>query len=431
MRRILSRIASRVITSQTVQRTARVCASSARRAQGKRPIVRYFHDLTDPYSYLTLQLLAKMRPHYAVNWDILLVSKPPENAAPEREKLAAYARRDAALLAKAHGLAFPAHCAPVSPGKAAFAAQRLAQIKESDAFIETALALCAALLADQPLEEAPVESAPYSAGDALREQLGHYLGATFYYEGEWYWGPDRLPYLEKRLKFARVGAQTVSQFLDEGHGQGGPASGLNVDFFLSFRSPYTYLAAERASALARRHGAKLRLRYVLPMVMRGLPVPSAKRLYILRDTTREALRRGLPFGDICDPVGPGTERGLSLLHAAVQAGKGEAFAQSFLRGVFAEGLDAATQPGLQHIAARAGLDGADVSNALRDTSWRIEAEANREELFALGLWGVPSFRVEGCAAHWGQDRLWAVERDLLARKAPLGETPSQPTSARP
>lgn len=418
MRRILSRIASRVITSQTVQRTARVCASSARRVQGKRPVVRYFHDLTDPYSYLALQLLAKMRPHYAVNWDILLVSPPAESAAPEREKLAAYARRDAALLAQAHGLAFPRHCAPVPPGKAAFAARRLAQIKEPEGFIETALALGEALMADQPLEEAAMDRAPYLAGDALREQLGHYLGATFHYEGEWYWGPDRLPYLEKRLKFARIGSEPVSQFLDESHDGSGPASGLHLDFFLSFRSPYSYLAAERASALARRHGAKLRLRYVLPMVMRGLPVPAAKRLYILRDTTREALRRGLPFGDICDPVGPGTERGLCLLHGAVQVGKGETFTHSFLRGVFAEGLDAATQPGLQHIAARAGLDGADVSNALRDSSWRTEAEANREELFGLGLWGVPSFRVEGCAAHWGQDRLWAVERDLLARTSP-------------
>lgn len=418
MRRILSRIASRVITSQTVQRTARVCASSARRVQGKRPVVRYFHDLTDPYSYLALQLLAKIRPHYAVNWDILLVSPPAESAAPEREKLSAYARRDAALLAQAHGLAFPAHCAPVSPGKAAYAARRLAQIKEPAAFIETALALGEALMADQPLEEAAMDSAPYLAGDTLREQLGHYLGATFHYEGEWYWGPDRLPYLEKRLKFARIGKEALCQFRDESHGQNGPATGLHVDFFLSLRSPYSYLAAERASALARRHGAKLRLRYVLPMVMRGLPVPAAKRLYILRDTTREALRRGLPFGDICDPVGPGTERGLSLLHGAVQAGKGEAFAHSFLRGVFAEGLDAATQSGLQHIASRAGLDGADVSNALRDSAWRIEAEANREELFGLGLWGVPSFRVEGCAAHWGQDRLWAVERDLLAHAGP-------------
>jgi 2-hydroxychromene-2-carboxylate isomerase len=40
------------------------------------------------------------------------------------------------------------------------------------------------------------------------------------------------------------------------------------------------------------------------------------------------------------------------------------------------------------------------------------AEANREELFGLGLWGVPSFRVNGNDAHWGQDRLWVIEQEL-------------------
>ena len=39
-----------------------------------------------------------------------------------------------------------------------------------------------------------------SAGNNLRSKLGHYSGAMFYYEGEWYWGVDRLYHLEARLK---------------------------------------------------------------------------------------------------------------------------------------------------------------------------------------------------------------------------------------
>jgi 2-hydroxychromene-2-carboxylate isomerase len=42
-------------------------------------------------------------------------------------------------------------------------------------------------------------------------------------------------------------------------------------------------------------------------------------------------------------------------------------------------------------------------------------------MFALGLWGVPSFCVRGCAAEpyatWGQDRLWRVEQEIAARIA--------------
>jgi 2-hydroxychromene-2-carboxylate isomerase len=66
------------------------------------------------------------------------------------------------------------------------------------------------------------------------------------------------------------------------------------------------------------------------------------------------------------------------------------------------------------MTARAGLSASQVEAALADSSWRSVAEANRAELFDLGLWGVPSFRVQGREAHWGQDRLWAVERDLAS-----------------
>ena len=55
----------------------------------------------------------------------------------------------------------------------------------------------------------------------------------------------------------------------------------------------------------------------------------------------------------------------------------------------------------------AGLD-----DALADHSWRGVADGHREDLLAAGLWGVPSFRVNGLPALWGQDRLWMVEQDL-------------------
>jgi 2-hydroxychromene-2-carboxylate isomerase len=149
------------------------------------------------------------------------------------------------------------------------------------------------------------------------------------------------------------------------------------------------------------------------MVMRGLPVPLAKRLYILHDNKREAKRLGLPFGCVVDPVGEPTERGLALLHKAITLGKGPALAESFLQGVFAEGVDAGSDAGLSLIASRAGLSAADVAAALADSGWRAVAEANRTDLLARGLWGVPSFRINERPAVWGQDRLWMLEQDLI------------------
>jgi 2-hydroxychromene-2-carboxylate isomerase len=170
--------------------------------------------------------------------------------------------------------------------------------------------------------------------------------------------------------------------------------------------------------LAEHYGADLCLRPVLPMAMRGLPVPLAKRLYIVRDCKREADRLGLPFGKIADPLGAPTERGLAVLFKTMQQGlDAPAFLESFMPGVFAEGIDAGSERGLLQLAQRAGITPEWVQAGLADDSWRVAAEANRSEMFALGLWGVPSFRVDQQPIQWGQDRLWLIERDLIAATA--------------
>jgi 2-hydroxychromene-2-carboxylate isomerase len=185
-----------------------------------------------------------------------------------------------------------------------------------------------------------------------------------------------------------------------------------IDFFVSLRSPYSAIVAPRVFGLGRRTGASVQLRFVLPMAMRGLPVPSSKRRYIALDAAREALAKGTPFGRLNDPIGRPTERGLALLVLAERSHRGEAYLLSFMQGVWAEGLDAGSDRGLRRIAERAGLDWGEARAALADDSWRQTAENNRAELLSLGLWGVPCFRV-GDTAVWGQDRLWAIEDELL------------------
>ncbi len=397
-----------LVASSGVRQAQRFAAASFRPLRGGLNI-HYFHDVSDPYSHLTVQLLERLESAYDVVITPHLVSSPDLRAAPELSLLANYAVKDANLLAAAHGLSFVG-MAPLSEPAMRIGQSALAGVPLKD-FARTAVKLGDLLWrGDRPSAASQDPSAVLAAGDALRTRLGHYLGATFYFEGEWYWGVDRLPYLEQRLARRRKGASVVRQL--EATGGAAPSAGGSIDFFLSFRSPYTYLAAARVRRLAEQSGAALRLRLVLPMVMRGLPVPAAKRLYIVRDTKREAERLGMPFGRVADPVGAGAERGLAVLHRAIRDGRGSAFAESFLKGVFADGIDAATDKGLNIISQRAGISSAEVALALADGSWREIAEENRAELFSLGLWGVPSFRVNSGRAHWGQDRLWAVENDL-------------------
>lgn len=237
-----------------------------------------------------------------------------------------------------------------------------------------------------------------------------------FYAGEWYWGIDRLHHLETRLQ--QLGAQRPgihdlmfppsAELQSPTPGPDTPA----IDFFVSLRSPYSAIAAPRVYALAAHTGATVRLRPVLPMVMRGLAVPRSKRMYITQDAAREAFVRKIPFGRLNDPLGRPTERGLALLALAERQGRGKPFLLSFMQGVWAEGIDAGSDRGLRRIAERAGLSWGDAHLALQDENWRQDAEANRAAMFALGLWGVPSFNVRDLAV-WGQDRLWAVQQAVL------------------
>jgi 2-hydroxychromene-2-carboxylate isomerase len=378
---------------------------------GARPTLHYFHGAGDPYSHLAVQLLPRLAAAYPVAIVPHLVPPPAPEAAPEPAMLDDWALRDAGRLAAMHGLAFPA--APKRPGAEAIAAveAHLADVS-AEGFADAAARLRALLWSGAPIPAGSGNrEAALADGASALAAAGHYLPAVLAFEGECYWGVDRLPHLEARLAPMRVADGPVVRQLEASDAMG-DARGAELHVFLSFRSPYTHIAAARVRRLAERWNAQLVLRPVLPMVMRGLPVPLAKRLYIVRDTKREAERLGIDFGKVRDPVGAGVERGLAVLHRAIALGHGPAFAESFLAGAFAEAVDATTDEGLLRLAARAGLSAADVAAALADEGWRPVAEANRAELFGLGLWGVPSFRVADLPAHWGQDRLWAVEQDL-------------------
>lgn len=413
MRGWLESRASRLVTSPTLRTVRRRVRAAGRTLMGARPTIHYFHGVADPYSHLAAQLLPRLMAAYPVDIVPHLVPPPAPEAAPEPGLLGGWALRDVGRLAAMHALGFPPDPRMPSAESIAAVEQHLAGIAEPGRFAEAALRLGGALWRGEGMAPGPGDrAAALDSGAAALAAAGHYLPGVFAFEGECYWGVDRLPHLEARLAPMRLAEGPCVRQL-EASARRGDAQGAELHFFLSFRSPYTHVAARRVRELAERWNARLVLRPVLPMVMRGLPVPLTKRLYIVRDTMREAERLGIAFGKMRDPVGAGVERGLAVLHRAIGLGKGPAFAESFLAGAFAEAVDATTDDGLLALAVRAGLSDADVAAALADDSWRAVAEANRAELFAQGLWGVPSFRVADLPPHWGQDRLWAVEQDLV------------------
>ena len=410
-------LASRVMHRLTgLDHELKVRARAERTRAGGPHVIEYFHQVDDPYSHLAVQALAKIEAVYDVVIVPHLVGAPADWAAPERERLQAYARVDASRLAARHALAMPSMQTQLDQDQIDAANTTLVSVLASDHFFAEARSVGEKLWSGVPLEHVhrADAGAAIAAGEARRESIGHFLSAMLYCGGEWYWGIDRLHYLERRLM--SLGARQPGALLfpcpmELEQAPTGSLRGETIEFFLSFRSPYTWLAVPRVKALADAWGAELSLRYVLPMVMRGLPIPRLKGLYFARDAAREARRMGLPFGRIADPVGRPVELGYSLFPMALREGKGYEWCEAFMRAAWSEGVDTGSSAGLRQIAEQAGLDWQRARDHLDGPEWRVVAEANRTAMFALGHWGVPCFKVRNVAV-WGQDRLWVVDQEL-------------------
>jgi len=388
---------------------ARARAERERRRKGEPHRIEFFHQVDDPYSHLLAQALLES---YSLVDARRLAAKaglhPSSETRPEPEAVLDAQKRLAATLPS-----------PDGPGSEATLEAAVALGRELWESESDGTELSGSRRGRRRTQCAASVRTALRAGTERRADLGHYLGGTCFYGGEWTWGIDRLAYLEERL--ADLGARTEAsesnapiypqpRLLKEPV----PADALeaanlpDLHFFASFRSPYTWISTERVIRLAEAFGVNLRIRFVLPMVMRGLPVKRSKRVYILLDAAREARRNGVPFGPISDPVGKPVERGYSLLPWAIEQGRGIEYFRSFMTLAWSQAVDAGSDRGLKKIVEGAGLDWTEGRGYLGDPAWRKEAERNREELFDLGLWGVPSFRV-GSVAVWGQDRLWVVE----------------------
>ncbi len=420
-----------------------------RRVRGARHVVELFHQVDDPYSELALQAIVELQPRYDVDFRFHLVGPADRLHAPEPEMLADYARRDCGLVAPYYGLNFPTAAERPAPDAVRKVEALLAGLTEDARFLPVALEAGRALwsgnrdtlarLAEHiPSASDPEIARALEAGNRLRKQRGHYSGAMFWLSGEWYWGVDRLHHLERRLIRYRAARSRSSKprfdrpAIDPGTIQN--EGRLSLEMFPSLRSPYTAMIFDRSLEMAARVGLPVSLRPVMPMVMRGVPAPAAKGLYIMLDTIREAEHIDAPFGNMFDPIGRPVERGFALWPWAREQGRGAQYLSAFLRAAFVEGRNTGTDEGLRHVVRQAGLDFEQArahldrctGQAAGEEGWREELEANRRVMYEeLGVWGVPSYRLRGPESEpdlcvWGQDRLWLVAAEIRRRLAQLG-----------
>lgn len=396
LRRLMSFVGNRLIDPQRrAMRRAKVEAARAKTGAPHR--VEYFHQYDDPYSHLAQQVLGTLQERYAIELVIHQIRASGGKNQPELAKLDAFAKRDAELIAPHYGLMRPSE------------------------------------MPDR--WDKPADTAALDAGSARLAALGHYSGAMFYYGGEWYWGVDRLFYLEQRLRDLGACKDTNLPYICPRPAidvSGVDASHLTLDFYPSLNSPYTSIIHDSSVAMARACGIRLNHKPVLPMIMRGVPATRQKGMYILSDTKREAEHLGLDFGPAISPIGDPTRLIYSLIPWAREQGKDIALLSCALRLSWAEGVGMHRRRGLRMAVERAGLDWAEAQHHLGSEGWKDETARHQLEMTEeLGLWGVPSYRLRGGEQEddlcvWGQDRLWLVAAEIRRRCALLPNADSVP-----
>ena len=391
------------------------------------PVVHYFHQADDPYSQLAIQKLDQLKAHYDLGFQPHLVSKPGAGYLGSATHFDHWALGDAVSVAADYNTTFAPSIDTPSPEAVTLANQVLADHLDQQDFAQEATRIGEALWSAQPIDTtggaALHGEQALAEGNALRRTLGHYQGAMFHFDGEWYWGVDRIRLLEQRLT-------------DEGFSKGSHAlcvpeptplntselntNGILLEYFPSLRSPYTAIGHTRVLELIARSGVDVKVRPVMPMLMRGIPAPREKQRYIISDAGREGRFHGLPLGRIVDPFGDPVKRAFALFAGAAAVHREMEFVTAYLTAAWFDGVDITNERGLKYVATNAGLDWGTLLEASHNIDWEAILADNLNAMLQDNLWGVPSFRVSGgnsdkTYACWGQDRIWRVENEIARR----------------
>lgn len=228
-------------------------------------------------------------------------------------------------------------------------------------------------------------------------------------EGPLYWGQDRLALVERALG----GATTMVD------GAPHPSRGTmahTLEIYWDFSSPYAYLGSTQAEALAARTGATLIWR---PMLLGGLfraigqvdaPIATfspAKQRHVMLDMNRWAEHWGVPFR-FPSRFPMNTVKALRAYLALPDERRAGFRARTF-EAYWAHDRDIADDAVLRELIGEgadevlARTQAPEIKQALIDAT---------SQAVAAGVFGAPTWVVDGTELFWGQDRLALVERAL-------------------
>ena len=190
-----------------------------------------------------------------------------------------------------------------------------------------------------------------------------------------------------------------------------------LDFWFDYSCPYAYLASTQVEALARRASATLTWKpMLLGGVFRAVSTPQnlsqvlvpAKAKHNLEDMHRWADLFGVALRM---PAGHPL-RTVEALRATLVVGIDPRVVHGFYRAYWVDNRAPSSEETMRDVLTSAGHD-ADAVLAKLDTT-REDLRRRTGDAVALGIFGAPSYIVNGKDLFWGQDRMLFVENALAA-----------------
>jgi 2-hydroxychromene-2-carboxylate isomerase len=195
-----------------------------------------------------------------------------------------------------------------------------------------------------------------------------------------------------------------------------------IEYFIAPQSPYCYFGHVRLGEIAKRHGAKIKVKpmdlggKVFP-VSGGLPVaqrPAQRLAYRSVELKRWADFLKVPF-NIAPKYFPVSGDLAARMTIAAPTEEGAFnFAGAVLKAVWADELSIADEAVLVSLANQCGLDGA--AMLAQAPNCQAKYDAYSQEAIEAKVFGAPWFVLNG-EPFWGQDRLDFLDRTLAAQKA--------------
>ena len=412
--------------------------------EGRPHTILYFHSLSDPYAHLTIQVIKKLISNFNIVLEIFFISEPSENFTPEKTMYRKHCLKDSKEIAPFYGLIFEAKEFYLKENeKLAYKIlDHFSDINQDD-YIDLIFKVSSLLwdnnitglneitsnLSDKERELLSKKIIDINIkGDKKIQSLEYYFSASFHYEGENYWGIDRLGYLEERL--IELGlkknnsdkniVKKLEKYKFDSNQIIKKDNSLILEFFPSLNSPYTYISFKRVKRLIDSYPIKLLMKPVLPMLMRNMKIPTHKGKYILSDSAREGRKYGSIIKDIYSPIGSPANKAYSLFPIIDSYGLGFRYLEELTKASFFYGINIGNEEFLEKLSKDLGLPWDKIRVELNNDNWRSILEKNLKDMYSGNSWGVPSFKLTNFDNsnpyyQWGQDRIWLIENEIIDR----------------